>query len=50
VAPPPAQDESTDYLVAVPKSKVDRLKWVIFGSAAAFLGVIWAAIWFAAGK
>ncbi|MGD0771985.1 MAG: protein kinase [Candidatus Solibacter sp.] len=28
----------------------DSLQWAVFGGAAAFLGVIWVAIWFATGK
>jgi hypothetical protein len=28
----------------------DSLQWFVFGGTAAFLGVVWAAIWFAAGK
>jgi hypothetical protein len=28
----------------------DSLQWFIFGGTAAFLGVVWAAIWFAVGK
>jgi hypothetical protein len=52
VASPSTQVESNNIapLVVAPKGGMDRLKWVIFGSAAAFLGVIWAAIWFAAAK
>ena len=28
----------------------DHLQWAVFGGTAAFLGVIWVAIWFAVGK
>jgi hypothetical protein len=28
----------------------DALQWAVFGGTAAFLGVIWVAIWFATGK
>jgi hypothetical protein len=28
----------------------DSLQWYVFGGTAAFLGVVWATIWFAAGK
>jgi ribonuclease E len=28
----------------------DSLQWAVFGGTAAFLGVIWVAIWFATGK
>jgi hypothetical protein len=28
----------------------DPVQWAVFGGTAAFLGVIWVAIWFAAGK
>jgi hypothetical protein len=28
----------------------DHLQWAVFGGAAAFLGVIWVAIWLAVGK
>jgi hypothetical protein len=28
----------------------DSLQWAVFGGTAAFLGVIWAAIWLATGK
>jgi hypothetical protein len=28
----------------------DSLQWAVFGGTAAFLGVIWVAIWFAVGK
>jgi hypothetical protein len=54
VVPPPVQDESTNYnipaFIAASKNKIDKAKWFIFGGTAAFLGVIWAAIWFAGGK
>jgi hypothetical protein len=28
----------------------DSVQWAVFGGTAAFLGVIWVAIWFAVGK
>jgi hypothetical protein len=28
----------------------DTVQWAVFGGTAAFLGVIWAAIWLAVGK
>jgi hypothetical protein len=52
IPPPPTQDESTNYnipaFIAASKGSMDKAKWVLFGSTAAFLGVILAAIWYAA--
>jgi hypothetical protein len=28
----------------------DSVQWAFFGGTAAFLGIVWAAIWFAVGK
>jgi hypothetical protein len=50
----PPQDQTTNYnipaFIAAARNGRDAAKWVIFGSTAAFLGVIWAAIWFTVGK
>jgi hypothetical protein len=29
---------------------MDKAKWILFGSSAAFLGVVLAAIWYTVGK
>jgi hypothetical protein len=54
VVKPPVNDESTNYnipaFIASSRKTIDGAKWVIFGSTAAFLGVVLAAIWFAVGK
>jgi hypothetical protein len=54
VAKPQVADESTNYnipaFIASSRKGMDGAKWVIFGSTAAFLGIVWAAIWFTVGK
>jgi hypothetical protein len=51
---PPQQDPYTNYntpaFVGASKGRISRTKLVIFGSTAAFLGVILTAIWIAVGK
>src|ERR1035437_1006063 len=52
-APPPTPEPAP---VAIPafmtnlRHAPDSLQWAFFGGTAAFLGIVWAAIWFAAGK
>ena len=54
-APPPAP-QPAPAPVAIPafmtnlRHAPDSLQWAFFGGTAAFLGIVWAAIWFAAGK
>jgi hypothetical protein len=53
VGPHAAQDPYTNYNIPAfvgSKSVIGKYKWIIFGSTAAFLGVIWAAIWFAGAR
>ena len=53
-APQAAQEPYTNYnipaFIAASKGPIAKYKWLIFGSTAAFLGVIWAAIWFAGAR
>ena len=48
------QADASNYnipaFIAAARGGFDRAHWLIFGGTAAFLGVVWAAIWLAAGK
>jgi hypothetical protein len=47
--PVPAPQVVPAFMVNLRKAP-DHLQWAVFGGTAAFLGVIWVAIWFAVGK
>jgi len=50
-APPPAASNyNIPAMIAAARGGVDKGSWILFGSTAAFLGVIWAAIWLAVGR
>ena len=49
-APPHNPGHTIPALIAAARGGFDRSHLLIFGGTAAFLGVIWAAIWLAAGK
>jgi hypothetical protein len=48
VAVPPAPAVEASPIFIAPVRRFDKVKWVMFGTAAAFLGVVWAAIYFGA--
>ena len=48
-APPPAPVAIPAFMTNL-RHAPDSLQWAFFGGTAAFLGIVWAAIWFAAGK
>ena len=52
-APMPALAPQPDFIAAVKadvRNPPDAMQWFVFGGTAAFLGVIWVAIWLVAGK
>jgi hypothetical protein len=44
VAAVPATNYNIPAFIAAARGGRDKGKWILFGSAAAFLGVVWAAI------
>ena len=46
----PASEPKFPAFMVELRSAPDTVQWAVFGGTAAFLGVIWAAIWFAVGK
>ncbi|HTP34315.1 MAG TPA: protein kinase [Candidatus Acidoferrales bacterium] len=47
---PESANQNIPALIAAARGGFDRAHWIIFGSTAAFLTIIWLAIWLAAGK
>jgi hypothetical protein len=47
--PTPTPAKFPAFMVEL-RNAPDSVQWAIFGGTAAFLGVIWAAIWMAVGK
>jgi hypothetical protein len=50
LAPMPAPAQRFPAFMVELRNAPDSAQWAIFGGTAAFLGVIWAAIWLAVGK
>jgi hypothetical protein len=50
LAPAPVVKSSFPALMTDLHHAPDSVQWAIFGGTAAFLGVIWVAIWLAVGK
>jgi hypothetical protein len=50
-APPPEPEAKavTPFMTNL-RQAPNSIQWAVFGGTAAFLGVIWVAIWFAVGK
>jgi hypothetical protein len=48
--PEPVVVEPIPAFMTTLRQAPNSLQWAVFGGTAAFLGVIWVAIWFAVGK
>ena len=48
--PEPVVVEPVPAFMTTLRNAPNSLQWAVFGGTAAFLGVIWVAIWFAVGK
>jgi hypothetical protein len=44
----PEAHPAAPALIAAVRPRLDPMNWILFGSSAAFLGVVWLAIYFAA--